>query len=140
MELTFRVNIHAMFYLAKAAVPHMQPGSAIINTASINSDQPNPTLLAYATTKGAISNFTAGLAQLLAKKSIPSTPSRRDPSGPRSSLDLAGGGGRQVRREYAAEAARSAGGACLCLRHARGPTLELHHRSSHSSDRRPAHA
>ena len=69
-ELTFRVNIHAMFYLAKAAVPHMQPGSAIINTASINSDQPNPTLLAYATTKGAISNFTAGLAQLLAKKSI----------------------------------------------------------------------
>jgi hypothetical protein len=69
-ELTFRVNIHAMFYLAKAAVPHMRPGSAIINTASINSDQPNPTLLAYATTKGAIHNFTAGLAQLLADKGI----------------------------------------------------------------------
>jgi NAD(P)-dependent dehydrogenase (short-subunit alcohol dehydrogenase family) len=69
-ELTFRVNIHAMFYLAKAAVPHMPPGSAIINTASINSDHPNPTLLAYATTKGAIHNFTAGLAQLLADKGI----------------------------------------------------------------------
>jgi NAD(P)-dependent dehydrogenase (short-subunit alcohol dehydrogenase family) len=69
-ELTFRVNIHAMFYLAKAAVPHMKPGSAIINTASINSDHPNPTLLAYATTKGAIYNFTAGLAQLLADKGI----------------------------------------------------------------------
>ena len=69
-ELTFKVNIHAMFYLTKAAVAHMKPGSAIINTASINSDDPNPTLLAYATTKGAIHNFTAGLAKLLADKGI----------------------------------------------------------------------
>jgi NAD(P)-dependent dehydrogenase (short-subunit alcohol dehydrogenase family) len=69
-ELTFKVNIHAIFYLTKAAVPHMQPGSAIINTASINADVPNPILLAYATTKGAIQNFTAGLAQLLANKGI----------------------------------------------------------------------
>jgi len=69
-ELTFKVNIHAMFYLTKAAVRHMKPGSCIINTASINSDVPNPTLLAYATTKGAIHNFTAGLAQLLAEKGI----------------------------------------------------------------------
>jgi NAD(P)-dependent dehydrogenase (short-subunit alcohol dehydrogenase family) len=69
-ELTFKVNIHAMFYLTKAAVPHMKAGSAIINTASINSDIPNPILLPYATTKGAIQNFTAGLAQLLADKGI----------------------------------------------------------------------
>jgi NAD(P)-dependent dehydrogenase (short-subunit alcohol dehydrogenase family) len=69
-DLTFRVNIHAMFYLTKAAVRHMKPGSSIINTASINSDKPNPMLLAYATTKGAIHNFTAGLAQLLAEKGI----------------------------------------------------------------------
>jgi NAD(P)-dependent dehydrogenase (short-subunit alcohol dehydrogenase family) len=69
-ELTFKVNIHAMFYLTKAAVAHMKPGSCIINTASINSDVPNPTLLAYATTKGAIHNFTAGLAQMLAEKGI----------------------------------------------------------------------
>ena len=69
-ELTFRVNIHAMFYLVKAAVPLMKPGSAIINTASINADSPSPHLLAYATTKGAIQNFTAGLAQMLAEKGI----------------------------------------------------------------------
>jgi len=69
-ELTFRVNIHAMFYLTKAAVAYMRPGGAIINTTSVNADNPNPTLLAYATTKGAIQNFTAGLAQLLADKGI----------------------------------------------------------------------
>lgn len=69
-EKTFATNIHSMFYLAKAAAPHMAGGGSIINTASINSDQPNPTLLAYATTKGAIQNFTAGLAQSLAGRKI----------------------------------------------------------------------
>jgi len=69
-ELTFRTNIHAMFYLTKAAVPHMPEGSAIINTTSVNADTPSPQLLAYATTKGAIQNFTGGLAQLLADKGI----------------------------------------------------------------------
>jgi NAD(P)-dependent dehydrogenase (short-subunit alcohol dehydrogenase family) len=69
-QVTFEVNIHAMFYLTKAAVPHMKPGSTVINTASVNSDMPNPILLAYATTKGAIQNFTGGLAQMLATKGI----------------------------------------------------------------------
>ncbi|MBB3344883.1 SDR family oxidoreductase [Luteimonas sp. RC10] len=69
-DYTFQVNVSAMFHLCKAAVPHMKPGASIINTSSINSDKPNPTLLPYATTKGAIANFTAGLAQLLADKGI----------------------------------------------------------------------
>lgn len=69
-EYTFKVNITAMFHTCKAAVKHMAPGSAIINTTSVNSDNPKPTLLAYATTKGAIANFTGGLAQLLAEKGI----------------------------------------------------------------------
>ncbi len=69
-DYTFRTNIAAMFYLAKAAVPHMRPGSSIINTTSIQSDKPNPMLLAYASTKGAVSNFTAGLAQTLGSKGI----------------------------------------------------------------------
>jgi NAD(P)-dependent dehydrogenase (short-subunit alcohol dehydrogenase family) len=67
---TFRTNIEAMFHLAKAAVPHMRPGSSIINTTSIQSDKPSPMLLAYASTKGAVSNFTAGLAQMLGSKGI----------------------------------------------------------------------
>jgi NAD(P)-dependent dehydrogenase (short-subunit alcohol dehydrogenase family) len=69
-DYTFRVNITAMFHLCKAAVPHMQSGSAIVNTSSINSDMPRPQLLPYAVTKGAIANFSAGLAQLLAEKGI----------------------------------------------------------------------
>ena len=69
-DRTFRVNIFAMFYLTKAALKHMPRGSAIINTASINADSPSPQLLAYATTKGAIQNYTGGLAQLLAERDI----------------------------------------------------------------------
>ncbi|AIS18183.1 dehydrogenase [Pseudomonas rhizosphaerae] len=67
---TFDINITAMFRICKAAVPHMPSGGSIINTSSVNSDMPKPTLLPYATTKGAIANFTAGLAQLLGKKNI----------------------------------------------------------------------
>lgn len=67
---TFDVNITAIFRICQAALPSMPKGSSIINTSSVNSDDPSPTLLAYATTKGAIANFTAGLAQLLGEKGI----------------------------------------------------------------------
>jgi NAD(P)-dependent dehydrogenase (short-subunit alcohol dehydrogenase family) len=66
----FQTNVGAMFQLCKAALPHMQRGASIINTASVNVDQPKPTLLPYAATKGAIANFTAGLAQLLGERGI----------------------------------------------------------------------
>jgi len=69
-QYTFATNIHAMFYLVKSATKHLAGGGTIINTASVNADMPKPQLLAYATTKGAIQNFTAGLAQLLADKDI----------------------------------------------------------------------
>jgi NAD(P)-dependent dehydrogenase (short-subunit alcohol dehydrogenase family) len=69
-DLHFQTNIAAMFHLCKAALPHMQAGASIVNTASVNADQPKPTLLPYATTKGAIANFTAGLAQLLGERGI----------------------------------------------------------------------
>jgi NAD(P)-dependent dehydrogenase (short-subunit alcohol dehydrogenase family) len=61
-DYTFRTNVYAMFYLCKAALPHMQPGSSIINTASIQAYQPSAQLLPYATTKGAIVTFTKALA------------------------------------------------------------------------------
>lgn len=64
-DRTFDTNIRSMFLLCKAAVPHMQPGSSIINTASVNSYHPNAVLLDYAASKGAIQNFTANLAQML---------------------------------------------------------------------------
>ncbi|MFU2326057.1 SDR family oxidoreductase [Pseudomonas sp. NFX98] len=68
--MTFDVNITAIFRICQAALKHMPYGSSIINTSSVNSDFPNPTLLAYATTKGAIANFSAGLAQMLGPKNI----------------------------------------------------------------------
>jgi NAD(P)-dependent dehydrogenase (short-subunit alcohol dehydrogenase family) len=69
-DKTFKTNIYPMFYLCKMAEPHMQPGSTVINTTSVNAYKPKPTLIAYAATKGAIQNFTANLAQLWAEKGI----------------------------------------------------------------------
>jgi len=62
---TYDTNITAMFYMCKAAEPHMKPGSNIINTASVNAYDPTPVLLDYASTKAAIQNFTANLSQIL---------------------------------------------------------------------------
>ena len=70
IEHIFRTNILSMFWLCKAAVAHMKPGSTIINTSSIQAYQPDPMLLPYSTTKGAIVTFTKGLAQELTPKGI----------------------------------------------------------------------
>lgn len=67
---TFDVNIHAQFFLAKAALPHMKAGASIINTTSVNSDKAPPKLIAYSATKAAIANFTASLGQLIAERGI----------------------------------------------------------------------
>lgn len=69
-QKTFETNVFAMFWITKAAVKYMPAGSAIINTTSIQSYQPSPGLLDYASSKGAITTFTKGLAQMLAQKGI----------------------------------------------------------------------
>ncbi|XID93394.1 SDR family oxidoreductase [Paenibacillaceae bacterium WGS1546] len=63
LERTFRTNVFAMFYLTQAAMPHLQSGAAIINTASITAYRGSPTLLDYSATKGAIVAFTRSLSQ-----------------------------------------------------------------------------
>ena len=67
---TFAVNVDPFFYLVKAALPHMEAGGSIIGTTSINAEDPNPGLLPYATTKGTIRDFIAGLGQMLAPRGI----------------------------------------------------------------------
>ncbi len=69
-DYTFRLNVGAYFYLVKAALPRMGPGSSMIGSSSVNSDMPSPTLAPYAATKAAIANFSASLAQLLGEKGI----------------------------------------------------------------------
>lgn len=67
---TYAVNIHAMFRITQAALPHLPAGSTIVNTTSIQAYQPSPTLVDYASTKAAINNFTKGLAQQVASRGI----------------------------------------------------------------------
>jgi len=69
-ERTFRVNLFSMFYLCKAALPRMKPGSAIINTTSIQAYQPRGTLLDYATTKSATVGFTKALSELAIESGV----------------------------------------------------------------------
>lgn len=67
---TVKTNVYAMFWVTKAAVPHLGPGSTIVNTSSIQAYQPSENLLDYATTKASINAFSKGLAQQLAPKGI----------------------------------------------------------------------
>lgn len=70
LERTFRTNLFAMFFLTKAALPHLGEGSAIVNTTSVTAYQGNPALLDYSSTKGAIVAFTRSLSQQLVDKGI----------------------------------------------------------------------
>jgi NAD(P)-dependent dehydrogenase (short-subunit alcohol dehydrogenase family) len=70
VEETFRVNIIGMFHLVRHALPHMSQGSSIVNVASIQAYNPSPSILDYASTKGAIVTFTKGLAQSLIERGI----------------------------------------------------------------------
>jgi NAD(P)-dependent dehydrogenase (short-subunit alcohol dehydrogenase family) len=70
LEKTFRTNIFSMFYMVRAAMPHMKAGACIINTASVTAYRGSPHLLDYASTKGAIVAFTRSLSEQLAQKEI----------------------------------------------------------------------
>jgi NAD(P)-dependent dehydrogenase (short-subunit alcohol dehydrogenase family) len=70
IEYTFRTNAFSLFWMSKAALAHIPPGGSIITTSSVQATQPSPDKLDYAATKGAILNFTKGLAQQLAPKGI----------------------------------------------------------------------
>lgn len=69
-DTTFKTNIYAYFYMAKAALPHLSEGSAIVNTGSITGLEGSKELLDYSATKGAINAFTKSLAQNLVEKGI----------------------------------------------------------------------
>jgi NAD(P)-dependent dehydrogenase (short-subunit alcohol dehydrogenase family) len=70
LERTFRTNIFSFFYMTKAALPHMQAGSAIVNTASVTAYKGNAMLIDYSSTKGAIVSFTRSLSESLAERKI----------------------------------------------------------------------
>ena len=70
LERTFRTNIFGFFYMVRSARPHLKPGSAIVNIASVTAYKGQPVLLDYSATKGAIVSFTRSLSISLAKDGV----------------------------------------------------------------------
>jgi len=70
LDETLRTNVHGYFHMARAALPHLGPGAAIVNTGSVTGLEGSPQLLDYSATKGAIHAFTKALAQNLLPRGI----------------------------------------------------------------------
>ncbi len=70
LERTFRTNVFGVFYMTQAALPHLEAGSVIINTGSVTGLKGHPSLLDYASSKGAVHVFTQSLAAMLADRGI----------------------------------------------------------------------
>lgn len=70
IDSTIKTNVYSLFWLSQAAIPHLEPGSSIVTTGSVQGTQPSPDKIDYALTKGAIGVFTGALAQQLAPKGI----------------------------------------------------------------------
>lgn len=69
-DRTFKVNVYGLFWLTRAALPHMESGGSIVATSSVQAYRPSPGLLDYATTKAAINTYAKALAQQLAPRGI----------------------------------------------------------------------
>jgi NADP-dependent 3-hydroxy acid dehydrogenase YdfG len=138
-ELTFRVNIHAMFYLTKAAVPHMKEGGAIINTAS-RSTRISPTRRCSPTRRPRARSRTSRRAShsCLPRRASAPIRSRRVRSGRAHSLDDVRRNCRRVRQERADETARTTGRACDGLRDAGRSAFKLCVGRNNRGDRRKA--
>ncbi|MEJ5913574.1 SDR family oxidoreductase [Pseudokineococcus sp. 1T1Z-3] len=99
---TFRTNVHGLFWVVKAALPHMRPGASIITTSSVQAYQPSPSLLDYAPTKSAINTFSKALAQQLAPKGIRVNVVAPGPFW--TALQVSGGQPPQARPEFGGQA------------------------------------